>query len=126
MCNRATIRTEIVTRDLLEPGQVLNPDETATIPVEPVDRGSAPGDKQRQAHDRFGVDVDTRDTLDESDIQRALVGGQCDAIRVRESLDVWGEEELKGISVQADAIHGPLVGVGDEHIAVPGYRQVIE
>src|SRR5438034_273455 len=126
MCNRATIRSEIVTRYLLEAGQVLNPDETATIPVEPVDRGSAPSDKQRQTHDRFGADVDTRDTLDESDIQSVLVGGQCDAIRVRESLNVWGEEELKSVSVEADAIHGPLVGVGDEHITVPGYRQVIE
>src|SRR6266853_584958 len=126
MGNRATIRSEIVTRDLLEAGQVLNPDETATIPVEPVDRRSAPGDKQRQAHDRFGADVDTRDTLDETDIQSALVGGQCDAIRVRESLDAWREEELKGVSVQADAIHRSLVGVGDEHITVPGDRQVVE
>src|SRR6266550_5969946 len=69
VANRATIRSEIVARDLLEAGQVLNPDEAATIPVQPVDRGSAPGRKQRQAHDRLGLDVDTRDTLDKSDIQ---------------------------------------------------------
>src|SRR6266576_1404565 len=126
VANRATIRSEIVTRDLLQAGQVLNPDETATIPVQPVDRGGASGGKQRQANDRLGLDVNTRDTLDKSDIHSAVVGGQCDAIRVRESLDVWGEEQLQGVGVQADAIHRPLVRVSDEHITVPGNRQVIE
>ena len=41
--NRPTVGRKIVARDLIEAGQVLNADECATIPIEPVDSSSAPG-----------------------------------------------------------------------------------
>src|SRR6266567_224592 len=79
-----------------------------------------------QTDNRPGAEVNARDTFDERNIEGTVVAGQRDAIRVRESLRVRGEEELKGIRVQGDTVHRPLVGVGDEHIAVRGYRQIIE
>ncbi len=70
--NRSTVGSEIVARNLIEAGQVLNADECAAIPIEPVDSSSASGCQQGQARDSPSAHIDTGDPLDKGHIEVRL------------------------------------------------------